>query len=144
MPEDTDASLEPFESALARLSDALTQPKTEWTRDAAIQRFEFTIELAWKTIVRFARREGIECEASSRQALRAAFKLGWIDDDTVWLDMIDDRNSASHTYSEELAEELYARLPGYQKALSALLDRLRQIAEPPEGVGQENLPKEND
>jgi hypothetical protein len=75
MPEQNDSSLVPFGNALARLSEALNQPKTEWTRDAAIQRFEFTIELAWKTIIRFARREGFECD-SSRQALRAAFKLG--------------------------------------------------------------------
>lgn len=33
-------------TALGRLDDALAQPKTEWTRDSAIQRFEFTFELA--------------------------------------------------------------------------------------------------
>ena len=131
MPEELMPILTAFESALARLQDALAQPKTEWTRDAAIQRFEFTIELAWRTTARFARREGVEC-ASPRQAVQAALRLGWIEDDAIWLDMIDDRNRTSHTYNEETAEELYARLPGYLPALSGLLDRLRQLAEPPQ------------
>jgi nucleotidyltransferase substrate binding protein (TIGR01987 family) len=132
MNSDKPASyLEPFASALTRLREALAQPKTEWTRDASIQRFEFTFELAWKTITRLARREGIEC-ASPRQALRAAFKLGWVEDDDLWLDMLEDRNLASHTYNEELAEQLYARLAGYGAALSQLLGSLRKLPPPPE------------
>jgi len=129
-----------FESALSRLSDALAQPKSEWLRDASIQRFEFTIELAWKTLARFAQREGIEC-ASPRQAFRAAFKLGWIEDDDIWLAMVEDRNFATHTYNEKLAEELYSRLPGYRDALSRLSERLRKVAEPPEEAGEESSPK---
>ena len=125
-PDDDVPDLTAFESALSRLTDALAQSKSEWVRDASIQRFEFTIELAWKAVARFARREGIEC-VSPRQAFRAAFKLGWIEDDDVWLAMVEDRNFTSHTYNEALAEQLYARLPRYQEALSQLLERLRQL-----------------
>ncbi len=127
MTPDVDVpDLTAFESALSRLTDALAQSKSEWVRDASIQRFEFTIELAWKAVARFARREGIEC-VSPRQAFRAAFKLGWIEDDDVWLAMVEDRNFTRHTYNEALAEQLYARLPRYQEALSQLLERLRQL-----------------
>ena len=42
--------LDSLGAAVARLEAALAQPKTEWTRDAAIQRFEFSFELAWKTV----------------------------------------------------------------------------------------------
>ncbi|MBF8283844.1 MAG: hypothetical protein HW378_2759 [Anaerolineales bacterium] len=125
-PDDDVPDLTAFESALSRLTDALAQSKSEWVRDASIQRFEFTIELAWKAVARFARREGIEC-VSPRQAFRAAFKLGWIEDDDVWLAMVEDRNFTSHTYNEALAEQLYARLPRYQEAQSQLLERLRQL-----------------
>jgi nucleotidyltransferase substrate binding protein (TIGR01987 family) len=125
-PDDDVPDLTAFESALSRLTDALAQSKSEWVRDASIQRFEFTIELAWKAVARFARREGIEC-VSPRQTFRAAFKLGWVEDDDVWLAMVEDRNFTSHTYNEGLAEQLYARLPRYQEALSQLLERLRQL-----------------
>lgn len=121
-------SLRAFESALERLGDALAQPKTEWTRDAAIQRFEFTFELAWKAIARFAQREGVECN-SPRRAFRAALKLGWIDDDALWLDMLDDRNLASHTYNEVTADALHTRLPLYLTGLAKLREQLRRLAE---------------
>ena len=141
IPKESAPNLELFATALARFQAALAQPKTEWMRDAAIQRFEFTIELAWKTVMRFARREGVDC-SSPRQALRAAFKLGWIGDEDIWFDMLEDRNRTSHMYNEMLAEELYARLPGYQSALSALLERLRQLAEPPKAEDEQSPPLE--
>jgi hypothetical protein len=40
-PDLLHAALETFNVALGRLEAALDQPPTEWTRDAAIQRFEF-------------------------------------------------------------------------------------------------------
>ncbi len=123
------ASLAAFEAALARLEDALKQPKTEWTRDAAIQRFEFTFELAWKNVMRFARREGLQL-ASPRQAWRAALQLGWIGDDEIWLDMLEDRNRSSHTYNEQTAEEIFSRLPRYYTALTQLLGQLKLLVEP--------------
>jgi nucleotidyltransferase substrate binding protein (TIGR01987 family) len=126
--EDFRPHLESFASALRRLGAALAQPKSEWTRDAAIQRFEFTFELAWKATARAARREGIEC-ASPRQTFRSAVKLGWIADEPLWLDMLNDRNRATHTYNERIAEEIFARLPAYRARLDGLLERLRRVVE---------------
>ena len=37
-----------FSQALTALKDALVQPKNEYMRDSVIQRFEFTLDLAWK------------------------------------------------------------------------------------------------
>lgn len=39
-----------FEKALRRLEEALDKPESAIVRDASIQRFEFTFELAWKAI----------------------------------------------------------------------------------------------
>lgn len=132
MPADDEIDLTAFETALARLADALRQVKTEWTRDAAIQRFEFTFELAWKTMMHAARTEGVDSGASPKQALKAALRLGWITDDELWLGMLKDRNMTTHTYKEQVAEDIFDRLPDYQRALSELLARLKQVLEPPE------------
>ncbi len=130
MTSETDTpGLVAFESALTRLTLALAQPKTEWVRAAAIQRFEFTLELAWKAVARQALRQGIE-SVSPRQTFRVAFRLGWISDDKIWLDMVEDRNVTSHTYNELKADELFSRLPAYQKALAQLLTRLKQMPDP--------------
>jgi nucleotidyltransferase substrate binding protein (TIGR01987 family) len=104
------------------------QQKTEWTRDAAIQRFEFTFELCWKAARRFAKHEGLDV-SSPREAFKTAMKLGWIDDDPLWLRMLEDRNRTSHTYKEQTAEEIYARLPQYAMAMAELARRLKQRLE---------------
>lgn len=124
--DDRAGTLASFETALKRLRAALDQPKTEWTRDAAIQRFEFTFELGWKAIRRVARDEGIDCP-SPRQALKEAVRLGWIADDAQWLTMLNDRNHTSHTYNEATAEEIFSRLSAHHAALSGLHHRLAAI-----------------
>ncbi len=113
--------------ALTRLEAALAQPKTEWTRDAAIQRFEFSFELAWKAVSAYARSEGLEAR-SPREALRVAHRLAWIDDDGLWLRMLDDRNRTSHIYNEAVADEIFARLWTYAAALAILRQRLSTTA----------------
>ncbi len=46
--------------AIARLSEVLAEPENDVSRDAAIQRFEFCFELAWKAIQERAREEGLQ------------------------------------------------------------------------------------
>ncbi len=113
-----------FQQALERLAEALAEPETPMNRDASIQRFEFTFELAWKAIQEALRAEGSACP-TPRSCLRAAFRLGWIDEETAWLTMLDDRNlTTSHTYDEALARALYRRLPAHLDTLRRLLERL--------------------
>ncbi len=109
--------------ALGRLDDALVQPKTEWTRDSAIQRFEFTFELAWKAVATSAQAHGVEAR-SPREAFKQAFALGWVTGEDVWLRMLDDRNRTTHTYNEAIAEEIFRRLPEYAEAVGALAEVL--------------------
>ena len=118
--------LRSFGAALDRLDDALAQPKTEWTRDSAIQRFEFTFELAWKAVATVAEAQGVDAR-SPREAFKRAFALGWIDEEDVWLRMLDDRNRTTHTYNETVAEEIFKRLPVYAGALRALSKALSSV-----------------
>lgn len=71
-----------------------------------IQRFEFTFELLWKTFKKIAREERIDC-FSPKTAFRAAFQLNLIDDEQVFVEIIDARNKTSHVYSEEEIIEIY-------------------------------------
>jgi nucleotidyltransferase substrate binding protein (TIGR01987 family) len=115
--------LDSFNKALRRLAEALDAPPGDLVRDASIQRFEFTFELAWKAIKNTATVEGLEC-MSPRSCLKLAFGQGWIDDEPIWLAMLEDRNRASHTYDEKLAEQLYGRLPDYLDPFRSLLEKL--------------------
>ncbi|MCQ2103324.1 MAG: nucleotidyltransferase substrate binding protein [Fibrobacter sp.] len=81
-------------------------------RTGVIGQFGLAFELAWKTLQELMRAHGIE-EAengSPREILRAGFKYGFLNDESVWLQMLKDRNSATHIYDEE--------------AFNAVLDRV--------------------
>lgn len=70
-----------FAKATDKLADALARPKDEFLRDSAIQRFEFTFELAWKTLKVCLELEGLEAR-SPRASIREAFAIGLLDEDT--------------------------------------------------------------
>lgn len=127
MTSDVTARLSSFAFALERLDSALAQERNEWTRDAAVHRLKCTYELAWKCVAAAAQIEGVDV-ASPRRAWQSAFRLGWIDDDRLWLDMLEDRNRASHSYREATANQIRARLPAYATALRALLLELRKLS----------------
>ncbi|MBI3589721.1 MAG: nucleotidyltransferase substrate binding protein [Candidatus Liptonbacteria bacterium] len=115
--------LDSFIKCLGRLEEILGKEKNITNRDAAIKRFEFTVELGWKSVQKFLREQEIICR-SPRECLDEAFKFGIIDDDPKWLQMIKDRNLTTHTYDENLADEVYARFPGYLGLLKGLRDKL--------------------
>jgi len=112
-----------FDRAINRLAAALAQPKNEFIRDSAIQRFEFTYELAWKVLRRYLAYQGVEAR-SPRDAIRGTFEQGLIPDDPAWFAMIELRNLTSHTYDEKIAERIYAELPGILQRFQDLHARL--------------------
>lgn len=116
--------LEQVAKALWRLREAVcVESPSQLEIDGAIQRFEFTYELTWKALRAALASEGREVN-SPRQSFRAAYQLEWIDDEAPWLEMIDDRNLTTHTYNEQLAGEIYGRLPGHLRAIETLYSRL--------------------
>jgi nucleotidyltransferase substrate binding protein (TIGR01987 family) len=95
--------------------------------DTPLQYFEFTFELAWKTIKRIADEEGFPDCNSPKSALKAAFSSGWIDDEEIWLSMLSSRNKMSHTYHAEDALGVFDKLPAYADELQRLAGRAVQL-----------------
>src|SRR5690606_2516274 len=96
-------TLDELNKAVTRLDEAVRQEKNEFIRDAVIQRFEFCIELAWKS----ARRAMGVTTTAPKDVIREMAQSGYIDDVVLWLTAIDMRNLSSHTYKEPLAEQVY-------------------------------------
>lgn len=95
-------------------------------RDSAILRFELAYEVAWKHLQVLAREQGLE-SVGPRQAFENAFRLGWIDDEVVWRDVLTARNQAVHVYREAWAQALAERLPILHAAFARLLERLPAV-----------------
>lgn len=114
-----------LETALSRLEKALAQPLDEFVRDSAIQRFEFTFELLWKSLKTYAEEAGVEV-FSPRDSLRTGFQLGIIQDRQDWFRMLEDRNLTSHTYNEATAESIYSHLRSYTPLVRSAMDELKK------------------
>ena len=101
-----EADLKVLTKALCSLENAIALPLNDIVRDAVIQRFEYTFELSWKTLKVAGEYMGTECN-SPREAIKAGFKLGWIQSPDLWFEAMEARNKTSHTYDEDIAKEVY-------------------------------------
>lgn len=115
-----------MDKALKALKQMLDKPMQEDRSniDAAIQRFEFTIELFWKLLKRILVSKGVDA-IYPKDVLQQAYKGSLIDDEQVWLAMLRDRNLTSHTYNEELADEIFKNLHIYYPIIKKTFDQLK-------------------
>ncbi|QIY83008.1 nucleotidyltransferase [Chryseobacterium sp. NEB161] len=75
-------------------------------KQGLIQSFEYTHELAWKLMKDYAEFQGNTEIKGSRDAVKYAAQVGLVDDGHVWMEMMLSRNSTSHTYNEDTANEI--------------------------------------
>jgi nucleotidyltransferase substrate binding protein (TIGR01987 family) len=121
----TPLNLAPLAKAVDSLRDALTQPKNPYTRDASIQRFEYTFELSWKMLRRYLATEAAVETFNLKELFRQAGRQGIIANVESWFSYLKGRNLTSHTYNEKTAEETYLLASAFLHDAQALLDALR-------------------
>jgi nucleotidyltransferase substrate binding protein (TIGR01987 family) len=118
--------LKQLEQAYSRLEEALAVPRDEvLALDGTIQRFEFTFEMAWKTLKVYLEDQGIIAH-SPKGCLREAFKIGWIAEEEPWLAVLQARNMTSHVYNEEMAVDIYTEIRKNHLIFKSLIDTLRE------------------
>ncbi len=121
-------ALKRLRESLKRTDDNKGREEYSFFRDSTIQRFEFTLEIAWKSTKQFLLdQDGVECR-SPKACIREFFATGYLDASqaALLLQMIDDRNLATHTYHESLAEEIFSHMALYLEMLEKmyrLMDR---------------------
>ncbi|MBX2978007.1 MAG: nucleotidyltransferase substrate binding protein [Flavobacteriales bacterium] len=97
-------------------------------RDAAVKRFEFTYEMAWKMMRRHLHWAGqLDMDNISRRELfRRAARASLIDDPAVWFAYHEARNLTSHTYDEANARKVTVLFKAFVKDTAALLRNLKE------------------
>lgn len=124
-----DEKYQKLQEAYKRLQEAVDDYERlglESIRDGVIQRFEFCVELAWKTIREYLLDMGYTDINSPKAVLKTAFADGLFEDEHAWLDMINDRNLTSHVYDEEQAVRIYTRIRDvYCQLLLSVMDKLK-------------------
>lgn len=97
-----------YKKALLKLKEALQEEPTEIVIDGILHRYEFTFELAWKTIKDYLEYMGIVNKVESpRENIQLAYQQGIINDGELWIEMMLSRNSLSHLYDEETSRKIY-------------------------------------
>ena len=121
--------LSSFNSALSSLERALLRaqglPADEELRDACIQRFEYSFELAWKMLKLRLELDVPSTDAvdtlSYRAMIRLAAERGLLTNPQAWFDYRDQRNLTSHTCDVVVAMRVYACIADFKRDADALL-----------------------
>ena len=121
--------LSDLQLALARLEEALKlDSELDVYKAGCIQYFEFTFELSWKTIKSTAEELGVDPGGSPKSCLKTAYGQGWLQDEAVWLEMLEARNRMSHTYDAKDAIKVYGQLADFIEPLKALVMKLEEAS----------------
>jgi nucleotidyltransferase substrate binding protein (TIGR01987 family) len=114
-----------YKKALAQLKDAVELSEqralSQLEKQGVIQAFEFTHELAWNVLKDYLQDQGNQAIKGSKDATREAFKVELIADGEQWMAMIQSRNVSSHTYDEQIAEQLVTVIIKYYFPLFEVL-----------------------
>ena len=120
-----------FTNALASLNELVDGTKTDKvTRDATIQRFEYTVEAFWKLLKLYLfEHEGVDV-GTPKSVFRETGNAGLLSEPEIVLalTMIDDRNETVHLYNEPLAEEIHKTIPRYRDLMRDVSARLQMDA----------------
>ena len=103
-----------YKKALQSLTNAVDLARerelTDLEKQGMIQAFEYTHELCWKTMKDFIIEKGNQQVYGSKDAIREAFNLGLIHNGEGWMKMIESRNLSSHTYNNDIADDIVSSI----------------------------------
>jgi nucleotidyltransferase substrate binding protein (TIGR01987 family) len=101
-----------YAKALQQLREAVAKTKLDRLQEQGmIQCFEYTCELAWKTLQDFlAEARGYTDVRGPRPVLEQAFADGIIAAGTQWLAMLKDRNQTSHLDDAKAVQQVLGRI----------------------------------
>jgi len=99
---------------------------TDYYRDAALQRFEFTFSTAVKCIRAGALKQRITCE-TPEECFALAERVEWLPEGTAWKSMIEDHENMKPEYASTNADAIFANLKSYRELLKILFDRLSEL-----------------
>lgn len=98
---------ENFQRALENLKkiETVEPPYDTITLTGMVALFEICFEQSWKAMKELLEYSGYSEErmGSPRSILKLAYQAGMIDDDALWLQVLQARNDVTHSYNEDIA-----------------------------------------
>ncbi|MDD3323150.1 MAG: nucleotidyltransferase substrate binding protein [Paludibacter sp.] len=121
-----------YRKALARLADAVALAEerelSDLEQQGLIQGFEFTFDLAWKTLQDILReRNKLDANGGPNPIITASFDNGYIQDYEEWKAMKKSRDLTSHSYDEETADDIAYKIVNQYHGLFIQLETRLQL-----------------
>lgn len=111
MPNNLIESYETFKKAFLKLKEFVdTDNGSEKDRGAIINAYQYTFELLWKTLQKYMQQLEMLDELGPGSVIRTAYQYQIIDDGSKFMAMLKDRNLITHTYKEDVAEDIYLNI----------------------------------
>lgn len=126
---DYKSALNKLEESLENIPNEIEETTLQVLIDGTLHRFEFTFELAWKTIKDYLEYMGITNKVGSpRENIQLAYKQGIIEDGEIWIEIMLARNELSHLYDEQTSRKIYDNIKNrYIKEFKKLEEKFEQI-----------------
>ena len=99
---------------------------TDYYRDAALQRFEFTFDTMVKCIRAGALKQNMTCE-SPEECFALAERVEWLPEGTAWKSMLQDYENMKPESASTNADAIFANLKEYREQLKTLFGRLSEL-----------------
>jgi nucleotidyltransferase substrate binding protein (TIGR01987 family) len=123
-----------LEKAIFQFEKGITEAQknqyNELMRDGVIQRFEYTLDLAWKILQRYLK-HNLQIEDASirskKDIFREAARAALIEDAETWLAHYEARNETSHDYNQKKAEDVYAQALKFLPDVIKLFETLKNV-----------------
>ena len=119
-------ALEKYGSAVNRYEEFKSEGFEDVYLDLIVKRFEFTYEMSWKALKRYLEFLGFEVK-NPRQTFKEGYAQQILDDEGIWLDMIEQSNLSSHIYDELEISEILDKKENYLKAFQKLKIELERV-----------------
>ncbi|MDY0374953.1 MAG: nucleotidyltransferase substrate binding protein [Desulfobacterium sp.] len=117
-----------FEKAYKQLKISVLQVHglSDLEKEGMVQRFEYTFELAWKTLKDYLEAQQVDAKFP-REVIKQAFHYEIIEDGEIWMDMLEKRNLMAHTYEEKIFRMAVDNISTkYFNAISQVYDFLQK------------------
>lgn len=111
------------------IDQKLEKGLSQLEKEGVIQRFEYSMELAWKTMKDYLESQNLVFdEVTPRTIIKEAFASKLISHGEIWMEALDTRNKMSHTYSSKQFEAAIDEIEKkYLSCFSELYEKLAQL-----------------
>ncbi len=117
-----------FEKAFLQLKAAVDDVEhlSTLAKEGLIQRFEYTFELAWKTLKDYLESQSVDVKFP-REVIKQSFQYQLLNNGDIWMDMLEKRHLLAHTYDEQNFQLALASITrSYYPQMNALYQLLQQ------------------